>query len=50
MRPAINSVDIVCEAKDRLGVRIVVLEGDFDRDLAAVWQFAITLKVSMLIK
>src|SRR3954454_3934909 len=49
MRSTINRVDIVGEAKYRFGVRVVVLQSDFNRDFAAIRQFAIALKMDGLV-
>src|SRR5947209_3117343 len=49
MCAAINRVDVVCKAEDRLGIGVVVLQSDFDRDFAAIRQFAVTLKVNGLV-
>src|SRR6478672_2704905 len=49
MRSTINRVYVVRKAKYRLRVRVVVLQSDFNRDFAPIWQFAIALKMDGLV-
>ncbi len=49
VRAAIDGVDVVGEAEDRLGVAIVVLQGDFNGEHAAVGQSTFALKGDRLL-
>ncbi len=49
MRAAIDGVDVVGEAEDVLAVAVVVLEGDFHGERAAVGQLPLSFEVDRLV-
>ncbi len=49
MGSAVNGVDVIGEAEDRVAVRVVVLQRHFHAECAAVGQLAIAFKVDRLI-